>query len=269
MSKYPKLKFRVIKYEDEMSGEFAWGEKRYDVFDKFYDLEEISELTIAINALEEIIEDDPEFIDAYNSLGWIELDSFNFGNALPYFMKGYKIGNKLIPAKFNGQIQWGWIANRPFLRAMHGLGMVYLNIQEWDKASRIFKKMLKYNPSDNQGVRGLIIQSYIAQGKFKNVLDVCNMYPGDCLPDTLYGSVLAYCKLEKFKLAEKKLKIAINILPNVAKELIKKKHKKIESKFPDSVTVGGEDEAYEYWEQVGQYWTEPKILKFIKEGLEN
>ena len=267
MSKYPKLKFRVNEFEEGSSGEFAWGEKRYDLFDKFYDSEEILEITIAINALKEIINEDPEFIDAYNSLGWLESDEYNYGNALSYFMKGYKIGNKLIPAKFKGQIVWGWTANRPFLRAMHGLGMVYINMKEFGKASNIFKKMLKYNPSDNQGVRALIIECYIAQGKFKSILSVCNMFPGDCLPDTLYGSVLAYYKLEKFKLAEKKLEIAIGILPNVAKELIKKKHKNIESKYPDSVTVGGEDEAYEYWERVGQYWTDTKILKSIEKGL--
>ena len=269
MSKYPKLKFRVNKYEDEISGEFAWGEKRYDLFDEFYDLVEISEPAIVNKLLEKIIEVDPEFIDAYNSLGWIELDSCNFGNALPYFMKAYKIGNKLIPTKYNGEIPWGWIANRPFLRSMHGLGMVYMNLHYWGKASNIFKKMLKYNPSDNQGVRALIIECYISQGKFKNILSVCKMFPSDCLPDTLYGTVLAYYKLEKFKKAEKTLKVAIKYLPNVAKELIKKKHKNVESRFPGSITVGGEDEAYEYWERVGQYWMDPKILKFINEGLEN
>ena len=77
----------------------------YDQNQEILDL--LTILDVNLDTFEEIIEEDPEFIPAYNRLGWLESDNYNYGNALSYFMKSYKIGNKLIPTKFNGQIHWG------------------------------------------------------------------------------------------------------------------------------------------------------------------
>ena len=148
---------------------------------------------------------------------------------------------------------------------MQGLGLAYLFMREWEKASQIFSKMLNYNPEDNQGIRALIIQSYLAMGKFKDVLKINKLFPEDILPDTLYGAVLANHRLDKIDEAKKALKTAIVYSPNVAKELIKKNHTKKE--LSDSVIVGGEEEAYDYWERNGLFWTDPKILKFVEDGL--
>ncbi|MBN2410266.1 hypothetical protein JXQ31_01155 [candidate division KSB1 bacterium] len=267
MLNYPKLKFKIHQYKDETEGEFLWSKSRNKIFERFYDADEITEPDTAIYELQKIIKDDPEFIDAYNSIGWWELDLFNYGNAYLYFMNAFRIGDKLVPKNYNGKIMWGITGNRPFLRSMHGMGVAYLSMHEWEKSSKIFKKILRYNPIDNQGVRALAIQSYIAQGKFEDVLKVCKMYPDDILPDTLYGAVYANYRLEKIKNAEEALKKAIQFSSYVAKELLKTKHKQIESELPGSVSVGGEDEAYEYWERVGHYWTDPKIKKFIENGL--
>lgn len=81
-------------------------------------------------------------------IGCWELSLRNYSNAFHYFMKAYKIGDKLIPKNYNGRIIWGILNNRPFLRSMHGLGLTYLFMQEWDKSSTIFKKILGYNPND-------------------------------------------------------------------------------------------------------------------------
>ncbi len=267
MPNYPKLKFNTHKYESETEGEFLWSKSRNKIFERFYDADEITEPDTAINELQKIINDDPEFIDAYNSIGWWELSLRNYGNAFHCFMNAFKIGDKLIPKNYNGRIIWGILSNRPFLRSMHGLGLTYLFMQEWDKSSKIFKKILRYNPNDNQGIRALAIQSYLAQGKFEDVLNICKMYPEDIMPDTLYGAVLANYRLDRIKKAEEALKKAIEFSSNVAKELLKKKHKQIESELPGTVSAGGVDEAYEYWQRVGHYWTDPEIMKFIEDGL--
>ena len=265
MSKYPKLKFEIHDFDGEVTGAFEWGNSRSAIFDRYYNAQELSDPNEAAFEFEGIIKDDPEFIHAHSSLGFLELDYYNNGNALHYFKKGYQLGNKLIPKNFRGQIIWAMMENRPFLRVMQGLGLSYLFMRKWKKAAQIFEKMLKYNPNDNQGIRALSIECYLAMGKYDKILKINKQFPQDILPDTLYGAVLANYRLDKIKEAEEALKLAIEFSPNVANELIKKSHKKIQ--LTRSVTVGGEDEAYGYWERIGLYWTDPKILKFIKNGL--
>ena len=263
-SKYDKLKFNYSKYE----GEFDWGENRFELFERFYDADEILEKDIAESEFKMIIKDDPEFIDAYNSLGWLEIESKNFGNALKHFGNAFRIGHTLIPKNFNGKVIWGVIDNRPFLRSLQGLGVSYLFINEFEKALLYFEKNLKYNPNDNQGIRSLAIHCYVALGEFNKVLKLCKSFPDDSMAETEFGKVLAYYKLSKYEDAEKALKDALKWHPLVAKELISNKHKEVKSNIKGAITLGGEDEAYEYWKMMGQYWTGEELKQFIKTVLE-
>ncbi len=268
MPKYSKLKFKVDTFDDgEQHGHFDWGSSRVELFESFSEIDDYNNLEEAVLEYIAIIEEDPEFIEAYNSLGWLELEILNFGNALQCFDDGYQVGRKLIPKNFNGSIDWGFLENRPFLRAMQGIGMVYLEIGQRQKATNQFNHLLKYNPNDNQGVRALAIESLIAQGKFKEILKINATYPNDILPEVMYGAVMANYYLGKEKEAKKALKDAIKLHPHVAKELTKTKHKKIESEIHGHVSIGGEDQAYEYWDRTRQYWTNPQLLAFIKDGL--
>lgn len=265
--KITALDFIVREFDDEIIGEFVWGPGRNHLFEEFYDADELSNPESAKRALNNIIKQDPQFIDAYNSLGWWEIEFANYANAKELFDKAFKIGIDVIPKNFSGQIVWGIIDNRPFLRAMNGLGLCYLFTNDFDKALQVFSKMLEYNPNDNQGVRALAIHCNIALGRFDAILDICRKYPEDILPDTLYGEILAYYKLNKVEKAKEALKKAVERSPLVAKELVKKRHKKIESDFPGTVTLGGADEAYDYWERLGQFWTDPDLIDFVKTEL--
>ena len=262
--KYGKLKFKIYDYDGEINGEFDWGSNRKDIFDRFYDADEIDDQDLAYKELLKITNDDPEFIDAYNSLGWWELNFYNYGNALNYFETAYRIGSKLIPKEFKGTILWGFLHNRPFLRAMHGLGLVYEYMGEYEKAVNIYDKVLKYNPNDNQGVRALAIETNLFMGNYKKILNICKFYPEDIMPDTLYGKFVAHYRLGQKDKAAEILKEANKTLPNVTRELLKEKHKKIESKRPGTITVGGEDEAYDYWHRTRVIWTDPELIRFIK-----
>lgn len=50
----------------------------------------------------------------------------------------------------------GHVDNRPFLRCVHGYGLCLWRLARFDKAGRVFGRMLWLNLSDNQGVRFLI-----------------------------------------------------------------------------------------------------------------
>lgn len=264
MRKYDKLKFE----HSPMVGEFDWGKNRSEIFERFYDADEIFDKEVAESEFKMIIKEDPEFIDAYNSLGWIAMENFNYGIAQTYFNKAFTIGNSLIPKGFKGEVIWGIIDNRPFLRAMHGLGLSYLLINEFKQALKYFNKNLEYNSNDEQGIRGLAIHCYMALGEFNNILKINRLFPDDIMPDTMYGKVFALFNLQKTKEAEEALKEAVNYLPLVAKELIAKSHKFPQSIQPGFITVGGHDEAYDYYERLCQYWTNPLLKEFLKVGIE-
>ena len=53
-------------------------------------------------------------------------------------------------------LEWGHVDNRPFLRCMHGYGLCLWRLRRFEEALSVFNRMLWLNPSDNQGVRGLI-----------------------------------------------------------------------------------------------------------------
>jgi tetratricopeptide (TPR) repeat protein len=266
--KYSKLKFEIHDFDVGQNGHFVWGNSRNEIFDRYYNAVEKEDPEETAIEFEEILTDDPEFIDAYSSLGFMELDYYNNGNAFHYFNQGYQIGSNLIPKNFSGQIIWGMMENRAFLRTMQGLGLTYLFMREWDSSSKIFEKILNYNPNDNQGIRALIIQSYLAMGKFDDILKIIKLFPEDTMPDTLYGAVLANYRQNKIEKAEKALQDAIKFSPNIAKELVKKRHKKVTSDFPATLCLGGEDEAYDYWKRVGLFWADPMLIKFLENGIE-
>ena len=66
-----------------------------------------------------------------------------------------------MPGDFDGYIEWSSLENRPFLRSMHGAVLCYLQLRQRRNAVRLMKKMLKWNPNDNQGVRFLIGSEYL------------------------------------------------------------------------------------------------------------
>ena len=57
---------------------------------------------------------------------------------------------------FEGLLPWGHVNNRPFLRCLNGYGLCLWRLGRFKEADEVFTRMLWLNPTDNQGVRGLI-----------------------------------------------------------------------------------------------------------------
>lgn len=265
-----ELEFLVDDTFGELEGRFEWGEDRDRISENFYRAEEMLDDGFTVqgkSALKKILAEDPQFIDAYNSLGFLEMDAGKYDKAMTILRQAFEIGNNLIPHDFDGKIMWGFLDNRPFLRSMHGLGVCYLKTGDMTKANDLFAKMLKYNPNDNQGIRALAIECNLAFKNYPEVLAICDRYPDDAMADTLYGRILALHRTGRMQEASIALSDATKHLPLVAKELAKTQHTPVYGDMLGSVTWGG-PEAYEYWERVGKYWTEnPEAVDFIRKGL--
>lgn len=242
-----------------------------DLMEEFHealDFLDGAEFQLGEKMLRSIIERCPEHIDAIHHLALISEDE---GRDLEYYLlerEAVDIALKSFPKKFRiGEdlLEWGWLENRPFLRAYHGLGLAHLERGSVKEALNIFLNLLSFNPNDNQGIRAIAVECFFSLGEPENVLSICDKYAGDTSPQLLYGRPLALIQLDRLSEAEEAVKEAIAGLPFVAKELLKKRHVRPKSLMDGYVTSGGKDEAYFYWETSGSFWENtPGALDLLK-----
>ena len=119
------------------------------------DLKESGDRRGAERILQELCQADLTCLDAHAHLGNLVLDVFP-ERALRHYEVGLRIGELSLAEGFDDVLQWGFIDNRPFLRCLHGFGLALWRLGRFDGAARVFDRMLRLNPSDNQGVRFLI-----------------------------------------------------------------------------------------------------------------
>mgnify|MGYP000681096731 CR=1 FL=1 len=119
--------------------------------------------------------------------------------------------------------------------------------------------MLSICPNDNIGVRHYLPSLWFDAGDYLSVVRLCKKYPDDYSPELNYGYPLALILLGELDKAKPILEKAKVDFPLVAKALKKKKHIRLKSKFPGTITVGGADQAYEYWSLYGTHWLNSSV----------
>ena len=92
--------------------------------------------------LEGLIVLDERCIDAWVHLGNIAFDAKGPKAALELYDTAVAIGEQSLPAQFNGVLPRGLVDNRPFHRALHGLGLCAWRQRRWDDAETIFTNLL-------------------------------------------------------------------------------------------------------------------------------
>ena len=208
--------------------------------------------------LRAIVAECPSHIDALHHLSLICDEQARALDAYVYCQAAVSIGLQAIPDKFDWErstLEWGILANRPFMRAYHNLGLWHLNARRYDDAIEVFGRLLSVNPHDNQGVRHLLPICWFEKNDLTAILDLCRAYPGDYAPEILYTEVLVLVLLGRDKDALAVLKNCVATLPLVGKELLKKRHRKPKFWSEGHITLGGPDQAYDYWREYGKYWS--------------
>lgn len=119
------------------------------------DLKEVGEWAEAEKILMELCQEDLRCLDAHAHLGNFVFDH-RPEDAIRHYEVGLRIGELSLGNDFTGVLPWGYIDNRPFFRCMHGYGLCLWRLGHFDEALRVFERMLRLNPTDNQGVRFLI-----------------------------------------------------------------------------------------------------------------
>ena len=145
---------------------FTWPPNYHEVADEFDDLlnrRDTGRLSRARyrKALGELVASHPWFIDGHAHLGYAAYEQGEFETALKACERGYSLGMQAIPAGFEQFIEWGYLENRPFLRAAHGVVLCRLKLRQRAEAISVMERMLAWNPADNQGVRYIIGSEYL------------------------------------------------------------------------------------------------------------
>ena len=199
--------------------------------------------------------DDP---DAYFNLAFLcegHDDSFL---ALMSSRECMRLYLQCFPSKFNWQkskLPWGIMENRPFLRALFQLANVYADNGNFEQACLKGEKLLQVCPNDNLGIRERMIDFYMLTEQYQKIIQLCDSYAEDMLANIAFGKVLAYCYQDKLDKAEKEWHIAKDNLPEVAHEILKKRHPRprgIDNSY--GIEIGSKDQAYFYWQDMGEWW---------------
>ena len=154
----------------EDGGVFSEGDHLHAVSSDLNDLLDQSDdgaITSAkfYKTLKAMVERHPQFIDGHAHLGGALLVDGKPKLALQAYLCALDVGERAIPAGFSGLIQWGFLENRPFLRAAHGAALCHIRLGKRQDALRLMEKILAWNPNDNQGVRFLIGSAYLRAGE--------------------------------------------------------------------------------------------------------
>lgn len=239
---------------------FVYPELYDELMERFHrgvELLEAGQLSEAERIFRATLARMPEHLDARHHLALVLDELRRKAEARSVWDEAVKVGRTAFPAGFDpgrDRLEWGWLENRPFLRCLQGLALACRDAGEVEQALGLYRELLALNPNDNQGVRAVTVEALFELGRPGEVLALCRRYPGDIMPELLYGRALALFCLGRRDEADRALREAVAGSPLVAKELLKAKHRRPRSRFPGTVTMGGPDEAYEYWERQGKFW---------------
>jgi len=125
--------------------------------DPVYDSTEADSPASAYAMLSKLWEAYPQCIDALVHIGNINFKiKYKWQSAMYCYQSAVHIAQKLMPSDLDGVFLWSCLANRPYLRALHGMCLVHWRLGEFDKAIAVATKLLRVNPPDNGGTRFIL-----------------------------------------------------------------------------------------------------------------
>jgi tetratricopeptide (TPR) repeat protein len=164
------------------------------------------------------------------------------------------------------RLAWQYMENRPALRCLVRLCYLHLDRRQEDEAEELANRILGLNPDDNHGLRGIVADRRLRRGDDEGVLALTARYPDDPHPETAFGRVLALYRLGRLNEAQQALCEAMTHMQSVVHALTAKRMARPKL-TPGGVTLGGDDQAWLYREEMRDVWQQtPGALDWLKQA---
>jgi len=158
------------------------------------------------------------------------------------------------------ELPWGFLDNRPLLTLISYYVEEFAESCPAETLDLVRWSVNIANPVDNTGLRENLIHALVAAGLAEEAISVAARYPGD-FASTEYGRVLALFAAGHLADAETALLATVSKWPKVWK-MLHAANPKAPRINPRGITVGGDDEAFQYRKYHLELWRSTSALKW-------
>jgi tetratricopeptide (TPR) repeat protein len=164
---------------------------------------------------------------------------------------------------------WGISSTRPYMEARKGLAYAMMLDGQVAEAAEHYAELLRLNPNDNQGVRGLLAPLLMILGDNAAAQKLLDRYPDDFGAAPAFNSALvAFRRRGDTKVARRRLAEALELNHHVAEFLLARRE--IPDEEPDGYTIGSIEEAAIYLDDAELAWTEsPGALEWLADFIDS
>ncbi|MHB1673135.1 MAG: tetratricopeptide repeat protein [Acidobacteriaceae bacterium] len=198
---------------------------------------------------------DPDCVDALVVMTGIEAESPE--QAIAGLQKALTAGERSLGAKFfkeNKGHFWGLMETRSYMRARVELAELLhregLNLE----AIQHYEALLELNPGDNQGVRYPLLGLYLLVGNLEGARKLLREFEDDAMATFAWGRALE--RVLSGDLPGASVALGIARKENRFFELYLTGQKDMPNQWPDSYSLGSEEEAIMCLDNIGLAWVE-------------
>lgn len=201
--------------------------------------------------------------DAYVILGE---EATSYEKAIGYYLQGLQAAEREFGQAFfkeNTGHFWGLIETRPYMRAKAGYADCLWGLGKKKEAIYQYQQMLTLNPNDNQGIRYILLQSYIDQKEYAKGKQIILQYQ-EYTANIVFNRVLIeFGEHGLSSTIPSLIKKAKESNPHVTAYLLGKK--KLPPHRPEYIGIGDEREAITYAQEHLYLWNRvPELVNLLK-----
>jgi len=162
---------------------------------------------------------------------------------------------------------WSLLNTRPYMRALFGLAQSLWFLGKRRDAIEHYYELLRLNPTDNQGVRFVLITCLLVVGRDDDAKKLIDEYKNDPTATWAYSrALLLFRQKGASRKANALLKKALKVNHYVPEYLLKKK--KFPRELPCMIGFGDENEAVDYaFDALSAWENTPGALKWLAENF--
>ncbi len=257
----------IKDFKDNVYPDYPYRDAQEIVYDGWELLD--SDPNAAARCFKKALRLDPDLPDAYNGLAELALSRGRIKEAEQLYKTAYEKARKRLGTEDPKAFAW-WmdLYTRPYMRARHGLGLLYQMLGRYDEAIKEFKELLLRNSNDNQGIRYLIAPAYLLKNDIKGAIREFEWYQEHYgqdrpLPDFSLNWALALFLTGQYKEAAARIRSTIFLNPYLIPLVLGEEPEPLP--IWHWINLMGLDYAEEYLDWYEELWLEnEEALSFLR-----